>query len=66
LILAISFLSIGASPDIIATGLAFGIVLDAVVVRSLVVPAPWSLMDAGVRDGAPLICCGVVWVSAVA
>jgi hypothetical protein len=35
-------------------------------VRSLVVPAPWSLMDAGTRDGAPLICCGVVWVSAVA
>jgi RND superfamily putative drug exporter len=48
LILAISFLSIGTSPDIvvrmIATPLAFGIVLDAVIVRSLVVPALVALM----------------------
>jgi RND superfamily putative drug exporter len=48
LILAISFLSIGTNPDIIvrmiATPLAFGIVLDAVVVRSLVVPALVALM----------------------
>jgi RND superfamily putative drug exporter len=48
LILAISFLSIATNPDIIvrmiATPLAFGIVLDAVVVRSLVVPALVALM----------------------
>jgi RND superfamily putative drug exporter len=48
LILAVSFLSIATSPDIvvrmIATPLAFGIVLDAVIVRSLVVPALISLM----------------------
>ncbi|MGH2939600.1 MAG: MMPL family transporter [Solirubrobacterales bacterium] len=48
LILAISFLSIGTSPDLvvrmIATALAFGIVLDAVVVRSLAVPALVALM----------------------
>ncbi len=48
LILAISFLSIATSPDIIvrmiATPLAFGIVLDAVVVRSFVVPALVALM----------------------
>jgi RND superfamily putative drug exporter len=48
LILAFSFLSIATNPDIvvrmIATPLAFGIVLDAVVVRSLVVPALVALM----------------------
>jgi RND superfamily putative drug exporter len=48
LILAISFLSIATNPDIIvrmiATPLAFGIVLDAVVVRSFVVPALVALM----------------------
>ncbi|MBS1885833.1 MAG: MMPL family transporter [Actinobacteria bacterium] len=48
LILAISCLSIATGPDIvvrmIATPLAFGIVLDAVVVRSLVVPALLALM----------------------
>ncbi len=48
LILAISFLSIATTPDIvvrmIATPLAFGIVLDALVVRSLVVPALVALM----------------------
>jgi RND superfamily putative drug exporter len=48
LILAISFLSIATSPELIvrliATPLAFGIVLDAVIVRSLAVPALVSLM----------------------
>jgi RND superfamily putative drug exporter len=48
LILTFSFLSIATSPDIvvrmIATPLAFGIVLDAVVVRSFVVPALVALM----------------------
>lgn len=48
LILAFSFLSIATTTDIvvrmIATPLAFGIVLDAVVVRSLVVPALVALM----------------------
>jgi putative drug exporter of the RND superfamily len=48
LILAFSFISIGTSADIvvrmIATPLAFGIVLDAVVVRSLIVPALVALM----------------------
>ncbi len=48
LILAISFVSLSTQPDIvvriIATGLAFGIVLDALVVRSLLVPALVALM----------------------
>jgi RND superfamily putative drug exporter len=48
LILALSFLSIGTDPDIIvrmiATPLAFGILLDAVIVRTLVVPALVALM----------------------
>jgi putative drug exporter of the RND superfamily len=48
LILAISFLSIAAGPDIvvrmIATPLAFGIVLDAILVRGFVVPALVALM----------------------
>ncbi len=43
LILAISFLSLSADPDlpvrVIATGLAFGILFDAFVVRTLLVPA---------------------------
>jgi RND superfamily putative drug exporter len=48
LILAISFLSLSTNPDlpvrVIATGLAFGILLDAVVVRTLLVPALVALM----------------------
>jgi RND superfamily putative drug exporter len=48
LILAISFLSLSTSNDIIvrtiATGLAFGIVMDALVVRTLLVPALVALM----------------------
>jgi putative drug exporter of the RND superfamily len=48
LILAISFLSLSTSNDIIvrviATGLAFGILIDVLVVRTLVVPALVSLM----------------------
>jgi RND superfamily putative drug exporter len=49
LILAISFLSLTTSPDIIvrmiATGLAVGIVIDAVLVRTLLVPALIAIMD---------------------
>ncbi len=48
LILAISFLSLSTDPDlpvrVIATGLAFGILLDAFVVRTLLVPALVALM----------------------
>ena len=47
-ILAISFASIGSSPDIvvemIASCLAFGIVLDAVLVRTLLVPSLVGIM----------------------
>jgi RND superfamily putative drug exporter len=43
MILAISFLSLSTNPDlpvrVIATGLSFGIMLDAFVVRTLLVPA---------------------------
>jgi RND superfamily putative drug exporter len=43
LILAVSFLSLSTNPDlpvrVIATGLAFGILLDAIVIRTLLVPA---------------------------
>jgi RND superfamily putative drug exporter len=43
MILAVSFLSLSTNPDlpvrVIATGLAFGILLDAFVVRTLLVPA---------------------------
>ena len=43
IILAISFLSIGLTPDpvvrMIASGLAFGIVMDVLVMRTLLVPA---------------------------
>jgi RND superfamily putative drug exporter len=43
LILAISFMSLTTQPDIvvrmIATGLAAGIIIDAVLVRTLLVPA---------------------------
>ncbi len=43
LILAISFASLSTNPDIvvetIATGLAAGILIDAVIVRTLLVPA---------------------------
>jgi RND superfamily putative drug exporter len=43
LILAVSFLSMSLNPDLpvrtIATGLAFGVLLDAVIVRTLLVPA---------------------------
>ena len=48
LILAISFLSLSTNPDlpvrVIATGLAFGILLDAFVVRTLLVPAIVAIM----------------------
>jgi RND superfamily putative drug exporter len=48
LILAISFLSLSTNPDIvvetIATGLAAGIVIDALIVRTLLVPAFVAIM----------------------
>jgi len=48
LILAISFLSLTTNPDIvvqmIASGLAFGIIVDAVIVRTLLVPALVAIM----------------------
>jgi putative drug exporter of the RND superfamily len=48
LILAISFLSLSTNPDlpvrVIATGLAIGILLDAFVVRTLLVPALVAVM----------------------
>ncbi|HEY0693264.1 MAG TPA: MMPL family transporter [Kribbella sp.] len=47
-ILAISFISLSSAPDVvvemIATGLAVGIVIDAVVVRTLLVPALVAIM----------------------
>lgn len=48
LMLAVSFLSLSSNPNqlvkIVATALAVGIVLDAVVIRTLLVPAFMSLM----------------------
>jgi RND superfamily putative drug exporter len=48
LVLAISFASLSTDPDIvvemIATGLAVGVLIDAVIVRSLLVPALVSIM----------------------
>jgi RND superfamily putative drug exporter len=48
LILGVSFLSLSTNPDlpvrVIATGLAVGILLDAFVVRTLLVPALVALM----------------------
>jgi putative drug exporter of the RND superfamily len=48
MILAVSFLSLSTNPDLpvrmIATGLAFGILLDSIVVRTLLVPALVALM----------------------
>jgi RND superfamily putative drug exporter len=48
LILAISFASLSTSPDVvvemIATGLAFGVLVDAVIVRTLLVPALVAIM----------------------
>lgn len=48
LILAISFASLSADPDIvvemIATGLAIGVLIDAVIVRTLLVPALVAIM----------------------
>jgi RND superfamily putative drug exporter len=48
LILAISFASLSTAPDIvvemIATGLAVGILVDAVIVRTLLVPALVAIM----------------------
>jgi RND superfamily putative drug exporter len=48
MILAVSFLSLSTNPDlpvrVIATGLAFGILLDSIVVRTLLVPALVALM----------------------
>jgi RND superfamily putative drug exporter len=47
-ILAISFASIGSTPDVvvemIASCLAFGIIFDAVVVRTLLVPSLVAIM----------------------
>jgi RND superfamily putative drug exporter len=47
-ILAISFASLSANPDIvvemIATGIGAGIIVDAVVVRTLLVPALVAIM----------------------
>lgn len=48
LILAVSFLALSSNPNqlikIVATALAFGVVLDAVIVRTLLVPALITLM----------------------
>jgi RND superfamily putative drug exporter len=48
LILAISFVSLTTNPDIvvqmIATGLAVGILVDAIIVRTLLVPALVAIM----------------------
>ena len=48
LILAVSFLSLSTNPDlpvrVIATGLSFGILLDAIVIRTLLVPALVAVM----------------------
>jgi RND superfamily putative drug exporter len=48
LILAVSFLSLSLNPDlpvrVIGTGLAIGILLDAVVIRTLLVPALVAVM----------------------
>jgi len=48
LILAVSFLTLATNPNqlikIVATALAFGILLDAIVIRTLLVPALISLM----------------------
>jgi RND superfamily putative drug exporter len=48
LILAVSSLSLSTSPDlpvrVIATGLAFGILFDAFIVRTLLVPALIALL----------------------
>ena len=48
LILAVSFLTLSSNPNqlvkIVATALAFGIVIDAAVIRTLLVPALISLM----------------------
>jgi RND superfamily putative drug exporter len=48
LILAISFASLSTAPDIvvqmIATGLAFGLLIDAVIVRTLLVPSLVAIM----------------------
>ena len=48
MILAISFLSLSTNPDlpvrVIATGLSFGILLDAFVIRTLLVPALVAVM----------------------
>jgi RND superfamily putative drug exporter len=49
LILAISFVSLTTNPDIvvqmIASGLAFGVLVDALVVRTLLVPELVAIMD---------------------
>jgi RND superfamily putative drug exporter len=48
LILAISFTSLSTAPDVvvemIATALAFGVLIDAVIVRTLLVPALVAIM----------------------
>jgi RND superfamily putative drug exporter len=48
LILAVSFISLSTNPDLpvrtIATGLSFGILLDAIVIRTLLVPALAALL----------------------
>lgn len=47
-VLAISFASLSTAPDIvvqmIATALAFGVLIDAVIVRTLLVPALVAIM----------------------
>jgi hypothetical protein len=63
LILAISFLSLSTSPDLpvrmIATGLSFGILLDAFVIRTLLVPAlsrSWAAGTGGCPQASPGCC----------
>jgi putative drug exporter of the RND superfamily len=49
LILAVSFISLRTNPDlpvrVIATGLSLGILLDAIVIRTRLVPALVALFD---------------------
>ena len=63
LILFLAFTSMASAPEtdvkMMATGLAAGILLDATVIRALIVPAVIALMDAGTggcRGGPPGSC----------